>query len=453
MKKTIKQTKIKLFSIVALGIIAICALSILPSCGQENSGHDEQAYGGKIEYSGLQSFDGYTLEQMNVVSRHNVRAPIIREGSLILTGTPHKWIDFSSDMGELTLHGAQIEHTMGQYFKTYLEKQNLISKNWVPQDDQALFYSNSIQRTIATAQNFATGMLPVANSKINHKYDVGKMDNFFVPAINGLNSKMEEQINKEVDQLGGSEGRSGINKDLEDSAKELENIVDFKDSEYAKSHNTEHIPNDPIVLKLENGKENAQEGLVKYGNQLADTLTMQYYEEPDNKTAGFGKDLTYDKMKVIDKFLKYSMKINCGTYTLACNSLNPMLAQLRKDFDNTGRKFTFYCGHDTTISSLVAALKVKDFHLPNTITDFAPIAGKAVFSTWKDANGEKWVTLNYVYPSTKQVRERETLGESNAPVAYPLELEGLTKNDKGMYKLSDIEQRFDESINVPNQYK
>ena len=99
------------------------------------------------------------------------------------------------------------------------------------------------------------------------------------------------------------------------------------------------------------------------------------------------------------------------------------------------------------------SLKVKDFHLPNTITDFAPIAGKAVFSTWKDQNGEKWVSLDYVYPSTKQVREREVLSESNAPVAFPLEIEGLEKNDKGMYKLSDVQKRFDEAISVPNQYK
>ncbi|MBR3103231.1 MAG: hypothetical protein IKH46_05355, partial [Lachnospiraceae bacterium] len=61
------------------------------------------------------SHDGYTLEQVVVLSRHNIRAPLSGKGSALDTMTPHEWYEWSSAPSELSVRGGTLETGMGQY--------------------------------------------------------------------------------------------------------------------------------------------------------------------------------------------------------------------------------------------------------------------------------------------------------------------------------------------------
>ncbi len=63
------------------------------------------------------SRSGYTLEQVVVLSRHNIRAPMSSKGSLLDEVTPHDWFEWSSDASELSLRGGASETIMGQHSK------------------------------------------------------------------------------------------------------------------------------------------------------------------------------------------------------------------------------------------------------------------------------------------------------------------------------------------------
>ncbi|MDO5329182.1 MAG: hypothetical protein Q4E88_03695 [Coriobacteriia bacterium] len=151
-------------------------------------------------------------------------------------------------------------------------------------------------------------------------------------------------------------------------------------------------------------------------------------------------------MKLISKILSANMRVVAGTYTLVCNGIQPLLQELSKDINNNTRKFTFLCGHDTTTTALLTALKVKDSTFSNTFTEFAPIGAKVVISKYKNKNGEEFCKLFHVYESTNQIRFGTVIDLDDGPVAYPLELEGLSKNQDGFYKLSDINMRFAEAL-------
>ncbi|MBQ6518269.1 MAG: histidine-type phosphatase [Anaerolineaceae bacterium] len=103
------------------------------------------------------SREGYNLEQVAVLSRHNIRSPLSGKGSVLDEITPHDWFTWSSKSGELSLRGGIAETELGQYFRKWLEAEGLIPENYRPEGNEVRFYANSIQRTIATAQYFSSG--------------------------------------------------------------------------------------------------------------------------------------------------------------------------------------------------------------------------------------------------------------------------------------------------------
>lgn len=98
-----------------------------------------------------------TLEQVLVMSRHNLRTPIVNTG--ILTEITDKtWPAWDAQSGYLTTKGGALEVYMGHYFREWLDENKLLPDTLCPTGEKELnVYANSLQRTIATAQFFTAG--------------------------------------------------------------------------------------------------------------------------------------------------------------------------------------------------------------------------------------------------------------------------------------------------------
>ena len=57
---------------------------------------------------------GYELEEVVVLSRHNIRSPLSTKGSILDSATQHEWYNWSSNASELSLQGGMLETAMGQ---------------------------------------------------------------------------------------------------------------------------------------------------------------------------------------------------------------------------------------------------------------------------------------------------------------------------------------------------
>ena len=77
----------------------------------------------------------YRLKEVVVLSRHNIRAPMSGPGSAVDTATPHTWYEWSADTSELSLRGGILETAMGQYFRKWLEEEELIPANYRPEGE------------------------------------------------------------------------------------------------------------------------------------------------------------------------------------------------------------------------------------------------------------------------------------------------------------------------------
>ena len=252
--------------------------------------------------------------------------------------------------------------------------------------------------------------------------------------------------------MGGEDGIAGISKSLKASYELLETVLDFKDSKYAKENGMEHIPLDDFSITLVEGEEISLSGGLKITNSAVDALKLQIYEEENLDRALFGHNLTAEQLQDICKIGDAYQKICEGSKTFSTQVMMPMLTEIKKELETQGRKFTFFCGHDSTIIALSSALDVSEYLLPGAISQKTPIGGKLVFEKYKGTDGQEYIKLWMVYASGDQLRNNVIPSLQDAPMLYELDLDGITKNADGYYRYTDVISRFDEAISLGNEY-
>ncbi len=392
--------------------------------------------------------DDYQLEEMVILSRHNIRSPLSGNGSALGNLTPHTWFRWTSGPSELSLRGGQLETMMGQYFGQWLESEGVIKdKNtYIPAEGEMRFYANSMQRTIATAQYFSSGMLPVANVTIEHKFAPSKMDPVFHPQLTFMSDAFRTQAMKEISAMGGQKGLQGINDKVENNYRIIEKALDLKDSPAAKKDGLTKFRSDDLQILLELNKEPAMKGSLKQANSASDAFILQYYEEPDKVKAGFGHKLTQKEWEEIAGIKDVYGDVLFTAPSVAVNVAHPLLQEMSKELAVPGRKFTFLCGHDSNIASVLAALEAEEYDVPQSIEKKTPIGSKLVIEKFKGKDGKAYAALSIVYQTTDQLRDRTALTLDNPPMIYPIRLKGLKANSDGLYRLEDLQARFDKAI-------
>ncbi|WP_294430361.1 histidine-type phosphatase [uncultured Treponema sp.] len=388
----------------------------------------------------------YSLERVVVLSRHNIRSPLSGNGSALSKLTPHQWFNWTSAPSELSLRGGVLETVMGQYFRKWLESEKLIPENYIPKNGEMRFYANSMQRTIATAQYFSSGMLPVANVQIEHKYLPSKMDAVFTPQITHIDDAFEKKARNDIENLGGNGGLNALCKTLLPAYAVLEKTLDFDQSAYAQENSFNHFKYDDTEIILKENNEPSMKGSLKTATSASDALVLQYYEEPDVKKAAFGHKLSEHDWELIASIKDVYGDVLFTAPSVAKQCASPLLSVIKEELTVPERKFSFLCGHDSNIGSVLASLDVESYELPCAIEKKTPIGSKVVISVWKDKSGAEFAELTLVYQTVAQLRSMELLTLENPPAVYSLSLTGLSKNGDGLYLLPEVTERCAQAV-------
>lgn len=388
----------------------------------------------------------YTLKEVVILSRHNIRSPLSDNGSTLGKLTPHRWTNWSAASSELTLRGGVLETMMGQFFRKWLVSEGLFTENYVPNADEVNFYANSMQRTIATAQYFSSGFMPVVNVAIRHRYAPSKMDPVFFPRLTKVSEAFCSDAMNQIAAMGGKKGIRGINEELEDSYRIIADVLDLKDSPACKSGETCAFDDYDTQIILKKGEEPAMKGSLKLANSASDAFILQYYEEADAQKAAFGHDISISDWEKIARIKDVYGDVLFTAPVVAYNVAHPLLVYMNDELNSDVRKFTFLCGHDSNIASVNAALEVEDYELPSSIEKKTPIGSKLVFEKWIDKSGNEFVAINLVYQTTEQLRNIEMLDLDHSPMVYQLQLKGLKLNADGLYSFEDVNGRFEKAI-------
>ena len=130
------------------------------------------------------------------------------------------------------------------------------------------------------------------------------------------------------------------------------------------------------------------------------------------------------------------------------NISHKMFIMLREELNAPDRKFNFICTHDSMMSAMLAAMRVKPYELPSSIEKDTPIGFQIVLEKWRKG-GRSLGTVSLVYNTIEQIREESPARMvSNIPAKVKLEFEGLKADSEGYYQWKDIEDLINHTISA-----
>ena len=393
----------------------------------------------------------YELKEVVVMSRHNIRSPLVSGGAAYMRVTPYEWFAWSSPGSQLSLRGGVLETEMGQFFRKWLVGEGLLPDNCRPEGDEVLFYANSRQRTFATAKYFSAGFLPFSNVEITHKYEEDKMDPLFTPKFTKMNDAYRQQVIAEMQTLHG--GPQAWMQSVQPALTLLEDVIDMAHSPAAQN-DTLHFRYDDTQIKLERDDEPRMSGGFTLANSVADALVLQCYES-ESMTA-FGHELTLEQWRSICGIKAVYDGLLFTVHSAAVNLAYPLVSRIYEELHHEGRKFMFLCGHDSNLASIGAALRLVYPETEQAMEIRTPIGTKLVFEKWSERQPEgegtseigteEYVAINLVYQTVDQLQGRTLLSVEAPPMVLPVTVEGLTANSDGLYRLADLDARMLETM-------
>ncbi|EFF9529543.1 bifunctional glucose-1-phosphatase/inositol phosphatase [Escherichia coli] len=386
--------------------------------------------------------EGYQLQQVLMMSRHNLRAPLANNGSVLEQSTPNKWPEWDVPGGQLTTKGGVLEVYMGHYMREWLAEQGMVKSGECPSPYTVYAYANSLQRTVATAQFFITGAFPGCDIPVHHQEKMGTMDPTFNPVITDDSAAFSEQavaaMEKELSKL-----------QLTDSYQLLEKIVNYKDSPACKEKQQCSLVDGKNTFSAKYQQEPGVSGPLKVGNSLVDAFTLQYYEGFPMDQVAWGEIKSDQQWKVLSKLKNGYQDSLFTSPEVARNVAKPLVSYIDKALvtDRTSApKITVLVGHDSNIASLLTALDFKPYQLHDQ-NERTPIGGKIVFQRWHDSKANRdLMKIEYVYQSAEQLRNADALTLQAPAQRVTLELSGCPIDADGFCPMDKFDSVLNEAV-------
>ncbi|GDX08077.1 bifunctional glucose-1-phosphatase/inositol phosphatase [Buttiauxella selenatireducens] len=386
---------------------------------------------------------GYQLQQVLLMSRHNLRAPLANNGSVLEQSTAQSWPEWDVPGGQLTTKGGVLEVYMGHYLREWLAEQGMVKSGECPTPQSVYAYANSLQRTVATAQFFITGAFPGCDIPVHHQEKMGTMDPTFNPVITNDSPEFKEAALKAMET-------QREHYKLDDSYQLLEQIVAFKDSPSCKEKQKCDLTAEKDKFSANAREEPGVSGPLKVGNSLVDAFTLQYYEGFPLDNVAWGQIKTDQQWKVLSELKNGYQDTLFTSPQVARNVAAPLIKYIQKALvgnDAKGPKITLLVGHDSNIASLLTALDFKPYQLPGQY-ERTPIGGKIMFQRWHDANtNHDLMKVEYVYQSSDQLRKADVLSLQQPPQRVTLQLNGCPTDANGFCPWDKFTEVLTQTVN------
>ncbi|MBD9659337.1 bifunctional glucose-1-phosphatase/inositol phosphatase [Pantoea sp. PNT03] len=394
--------------------LSLCALSVIAALPMGMSAY---AADGDMQ-----------LQQVLMLSRHNLRAPLANNGSVLEQSTKKSWPQWDVAGGELTTKGGVLEVYMGNYTRQWLAQQGLVQNGTCPDSSNIFVYANSLQRTVATAQYFITGAFPGCDIAVTHQDAMGTMDPIFNPVV----TDGSDEFNKKA-----LAAMTAANEKLalKPAFQHLEKIVDYKSAPACNGKKQCDLSSGDNTFSADNGKEPNVSGPLKIGNSLVDAFTLQYYEGFPADQVAWGQIKTPEQWKELASIKNGYQDALFASPEVAREVAAPLVDYIRSQLVDQDKanapKVTLMVGHDSNIASLLSALQVKPYELPGN-DEKTPIGGQVVFERWHDVkNNKDLLKVEYVYQTADQLRDADVLSLKNPPKRVTLQLAGCETDANG----------------------
>ena len=393
-----------------------------------------------VSFLTAQPVDDTRLKQVIIFGRHSVRSPL-EPNSTLNNYSVQPFPEFGIPPGNLTANGATLETILGGYYRLWLTKEKLLTGNDPADAALVYFRANVIERTIASAQAFAAGLLPAASVNVNF-YGPQDSDPLFDPVGAGvarLNQRMA--VAAVMGRLGGNP-QSLASAYAPELALTRSVLFGYPASE-TPAPATPDGKVDVTAIPFQVAAAGQSGWPVDPGGLAmvfvaVDPFIMEYAEGLPASEVGWGQ-LTAGGVSQALRLYALALDLECRTpyldQVLSSNLASHVVRSMVQGatgnamtgaLGNPSTKAIVLIGSDSKITGL-AGLFHLDWIVPGYQADFCGPGGALVFQLRQSqSTGEYIVRASYVAQTLDQLRNRTALTLSTPPASAPVFIPGCS---------------------------
>ena len=392
-----------------------------------------------------------TLAQVVILSRHGIRAPLMGYGSALANATVNPWPTWETPAGLLTPKGAKVERQLAQYLREQLAETGLLPQGICPKQGDVMVYANSLPRTFETAEQFVQGAFPGCEITVQSHRPIGEMDPTFNPILSlPITENFRQKAHQSIDDLAGPGGVTQLNAQLQPQYAILARILDTPHAPACHQQGQCRWEDQPIEITLEQGKEPSMRGPLRTATGIVDAFLLQYYEGYPPEAVAWGKLTDPAEWRQLEMLKNRYNDLLFAAPAIAPRVSKPLLEFIQAALTEVPSptpearqaheaKLSVLVGHDSNIGALLAALGTAPYTLPFQY-EKTPISGKVIFERWHHPRTHaEHIKIEYVYPSTEDLREAAIFSASHPPQRVTLQLTGCPTDTEGRCRLEDFQ--------------
>ena len=342
---------------------------------------------------------GLTVDRVVVVMRHGIRPPT--KAQPMAKGVARDpWPDWPVAPGWLTPHGAIAVEAIATSDRTAFIRTRLLPAQGCRASVALL--ADSDQRTIATAESYARGLLPGCSVAVEHQpQDVP--DPLFSQIDGGYAPLDPARARAAVDAATGPGGIAALERRMQPLLARLDAVLCGGTATATKTCGVAHEPT--TVTPATTHSRPKLGGALDRASTAAQILLLEYADGKPLADVGWGRVDAQD-ITAFGAFHALEFAVLARPRYLAARNmagLSPRIAGWLRDGSPDAPKVALIAGHDTNIANLAGLLGLH-WDVPGIAADDPVPGGAILLERLTDRTGQHFVRASYRAQSLDELR-------------------------------------------------
>ncbi|MGC1783588.1 MAG: histidine-type phosphatase [Acidobacteriaceae bacterium] len=383
--------------------------------------------------------DSSQLKFALVLTRHGVRSPT---GNMdkVNPYSANSWPQWEVPPGYLTSRGSQLMTLFGRYYREYFAQNGLLQRSGCADATSVTFLADSDQRTVATGNALADGILPGCSVAV-HALPRGTPDPLFHSLAAGVG---HPDYALAAATLSGRIGDNpaGLVDAYASTLQKMEEILSECNSPGHCAPPTESLLQIPSSIRAGHGSHLVTfHGPLTTASSIAEDFLLEYADGMPLSEVGWGhvNAATVDELITLhtadeDLLHRTSYLAQAQASNLMAHILDTLQQAVEKKkvqgaLGYPGDKVAFLAGHDTNIATVAGMLGIS--WLIDGRRDDTPPGGALVFEVWSSPKfSMDTVRVYYVSQTLQQMRNMVPLTLAVPPARANIFVPGCSSADR-----------------------